>query len=509
MELIQYWRLIVQNRIVIGASTLIGLVIAAAITFTTTPLYESQAQIFVSTPASTLDISALATGSSFSQQRVKSYAQIINSPKTLEPVIQRLDLKMDAKTLNSMVTASAPLDTVLISLTITDTNPQRAAKIANAVADQFGITVGDLELHGIGIDSPVKVSTVKDAIPADSPASPKKVINLALGLLLGFGLGIGIASLRKLLDNTVKNEDDLLGTPLLAAIGFDEIADEKPLVTQIGRYAARTEAFRTLRTNLQFLNPDAHPQVIVMTSALPNEGKTTSSINLALSLAQAGAKVILVEADLRRPKVPLYLEMSSMSEGLSDLISGPKKLTPQGIKAMLHPYESTGLKVLLSGMIPPNPSELLSSKKFEELIDMLRKQFEYVIIDCPPLLPVTDAAIVSAKADGCVLIVHAGATKKPHFIGSRDAIKAVGSNILGVIINKIPESSLEYEYGYRYGYPRYYGANHRPYAKRGTEEGQYAPSADVLSRQALEDSFRHIKGQRFKEELKRQDNKKA
>ena len=509
MELIQYWRLIVQNRIVIGASTLVGLVIAAAITFTTTPLYESQAQIFVSTPASTLDISALATGSSFSQQRVKSYAQIINSPKTLEPVIQRLDLKMDAKTLSSMVTASAPLDTVLISLTITDTNPQRAAKIANAVADQFGITVGDLELHGIGIDSPVKVSTVKDAIPADSPASPKKVINLALGLLLGFGLGIGIASLRKLLDNTVKNEDDLLGTPLLAAIGFDEIADEKPLVTQIGRYAARTEAFRTLRTNLQFLNPDAHPQVIVMTSALPNEGKTTSSINLALSLAQAGAKVILVEADLRRPKVPLYLEMSSMSEGLSDLISGPKKLTPQGIKAMLHPYESTGLKVLLSGMIPPNPSELLSSKKFEELIDMLRKQFEYVIIDCPPLLPVTDAAIVSAKADGCVLIVHAGATKKPHFIGSRDAIKAVGSNILGVIINKIPESSLEYEYGYRYGYPRYYGANYQPYAKRGTEEGQYAPSADVLSRQALEDSFRHIKGQRFKEELKRQDNKKA
>ena len=280
-------------------------------------------------------------------------------------------------------------------------------------------------------------------------------------------------------------------------------------MTQIGRYAARTEAFRTLRTNLQFLNPDAHPQVIVMTSALPNEGKTTSSINLALSLAQAGAKVILVEADLRRPKVPLYLEMSSMSEGLSDLISGPKKLTPQGIKAMLHPYESTGLKVLLSGMIPPNPSELLSSKKFEELIDMLRKHFEYVIIDCPPLLPVTDAAIVSAKADGCVLIVHAGATKKPHFIGSRDAIKAVGSNILGVIINKIPESSLEYEYGYRYGYPRYYGANYRPYAKRGTEEGQYAPSADVLSRQALEDSFRHIKGQRFKEELKRQDNKKA
>jgi non-specific protein-tyrosine kinase len=509
MELIQYWRLIVQNRIVIGASTLVGLVIAGAITFTTTPLYESQAQIFVSTPASTLDISALATGSSFSQQRVKSYAQIINSPKTLEPVIERLNLKITPIELAKKITAIAPLDTVLISLSVRDFQPARAALIANSVAEQFGVTVADLELYGIGVDSPVKVSTVEDAFPANSPISPNKAINFALGIVLGFAVGIGLCSVRKSLDNTVKNENDLDGSPLLAAIGFDENADEKPLITQIGRYAARTEAFRTLRTNLQFLNPDAHPQVIVMTSALPNEGKTTSSINLALSLAQAGAKVILVEADLRRPKVPLYLEMSSMSEGLSDLISGPKKLTPQGIKAMLHPYESTGLKVLLSGMIPPNPSELLSSKKFEELIDMLRKQFEYVIIDCPPLLPVTDAAIVSAKADGCVLIVHAGATKKPHFIGSRDAIKAVGSNILGVIINKIPESSLEYEYGYRYGYPRYFGANYRPYAKRGTEEGQYAPSADVLSRQALEDSFRHIKGQRFKEELKRQDNRKA
>ena len=509
MELIQYWRLIVQNRIIIAASTMVGLIVAAAITFTTTPMYESQAQIFVSTPASTLDISALATGSSFSQQRVKSYAQIVNSPLTLNPVIDRLKLKMDATELGSMITASAPLDTVLISLTVTDTSPKRAAAIANAVAEQFGITVSDLELHGIGVDSPVKVSTVKDAIPASSPASPKKAINLALGLLLGFGLGIGLASLRKLLDNTVKNEDDLLGTPLLAAIGFDEIADEKPLVTQIGRYAARTEAFRTLRTNLQFLSPDAHPQVIVMTSALPNEGKTTSSINLALSLAQAGAKVVLVEADLRRPKVPLYLEMSSMSEGLSELISGPKKLTPQAIKTSLKAYENTGLKVLLSGKVPPNPAELLSSKKFEELVALLRKQFEYVIIDCPPLLPVTDAAIVSANADGCVLVVHAGVTKKPHFIGSRDAVKNVGSVILGVIINKIPESSLEYEYGYRYGYPRYYGANYRPYGKRGSEEGQYAPSADVLSRQALEENFRHIKGQRFKEELKRQDNKKA
>jgi non-specific protein-tyrosine kinase len=229
-------------------------------------------------------------------------------------------------------------------------------------------------LHGIGVDSPVKVSTVKQAIPASGPSSPKKSINFALGLLLGFGAGIGIASLRKILDNTVKNEDDLDGTPLLAAIGFDNMADEKPLITQAGRYAARTESFRTLRTNLQFLSPDDHPQVIAFTSAL------------------------------RRPKIPIYLEMSTMEPGLTELISGQKILNAANLKSLLKTESKSGLKVLLSGKVPPNPSELLGSHKFHQLIDLLRKQFEYVIIDCPPLLPVTDAAVVATKADGALVL---------------------------------------------------------------------------------------------------------
>jgi capsular exopolysaccharide synthesis family protein len=347
------------------------------------------------------------------------------------------------------------------------------------------------------------------AIPAEAPSNPKKSINFALGLLLGLGLGVGLASLRRLLDNTIKNEDDLDGAPLLAAIGFDDIANEKPLITQIGRYAARTEAFRTLRTNLQFLRPDAHPQVIVVTSALPNEGKTTTAINLALSLAQGGAKTVLIEADLRRPKVPIYLELSSKSLGMSELLSDQKKLTSVAVKKVLHSYESTGLQVLLSGKVPPNPSELLGSHHFEELIALLRKQFEYVIIDCPPLLPVTDAAIVAAKADGAILVIHAGVTKKPHFFGSQDAVKAVGSIILGVVLNKIPESTLEYEYGYRYGYPRYYGANYKPYSTKGAVDGRYAPRPDDLARIEREELFEHIKGKRFKEELKYQQDTKV
>ncbi len=257
MELLAYWRLLVQNRVLVLACTMLGFISSVVITHSIVPLYQSNAQLFVSTPAAALDISTLATGGSFSQQRVKSYAQIINSPMTLKPVIKKLELNLTPEQLAQQITSSAPLDTVLIYITVTDPDPLLAANIANAVTEQFGKTVAALELRGMGSDSIVKVSTVQNAIAATSPSSPKKSINYALGFLLGFGLGIGIASLRKLLDNTVKNEDDLSGTPLLAAVGFDKMADEKPLITQIGRYAARTEAFRTIRTNLQYLRPDA------------------------------------------------------------------------------------------------------------------------------------------------------------------------------------------------------------------------------------------------------------
>ena len=501
MELIAYWRLLIQNRILVGLCTLLGFIASVIITATTTPLYQSNAQLFVSTPAAALDISTLATGGSFSQQRVKSYAQIINSPMTLKPVIEKLELLLTPEELAKQITSSAPLDTVLIDITVTDPDPALAADIANAVTDQFGKTVAALELRGMGSDSIVKVSTVQNAIAATSPTSPKRSINYALGFLLGFGLGIGIASLRRLLDNSVKNEDDLTGTPLLAAVGFDNLADEKPLITQIGRYAARTEAFRTIRTNLQYLRPDSPPKVIVVTSALPNEGKTTSAMNLALSLSQAGSKVLLMEADLRRPKISIYMEFAAKATGLTEILSATKSISPQLLKKNIHRYEDSKLDVLPSGVVPPNPAELLASHRFDKLIAVLRKKYQYVIIDCPPLLPVTDAAIVSARVDGSILVVHAGVTKKPQFTGARDAMVTVGSSILGVILNMIPESSLEYEYGYRYGYPRYYGNHYLPYGSKKEAVTGYQPRQEDLNRIEREDSFQHIKGKRFKEEL--------
>jgi succinoglycan biosynthesis transport protein ExoP len=502
MEMIMFIRLLTQNKVIIFLSVILGFCISVALTVTATPLYRSEAQLFVSTPASSIDISALAIGSSFSQQRVKSYAEIINSPMTLEPVIKELSLNVSPEDLSDRISANAPADTVLITISVVDANPELAAKIANVTAAQFGRVASEIEMRNVDVDTPIKVSTVREAIPAGSPFAPKPSVNIVMGLILGFSLGLGIALLKRQLDNTVRDEDDLLGLPLLGAIGFDQSADEKPLITKLGRYAARTEAFRTLRTNIKYIIPSIPAKVIAITSALPGEGKSTTAINLCVSLAQGGSRTILVEADMRRSKVNTYLNMSAHKIGLSGLLSSKKKITPSLIRNSITKFEDKKLDILLAGKIPPNPAELLGSGAMKIIIAQLRQSYDYVIIDCPPVLPITDAAIVSSFVDGAIILIHAGKTKKPEFMGSRAALEAVGARIIGVVLNKIPVDKHGYNYGYRYAYSKSYGKTYGAATK-----DVYAPSLEDQYRLERDEFFERVAGKRFKEELRRESGK--
>ncbi|CAN2214214.1 Exopolysaccharide synthesis protein [Candidatus Nanopelagicaceae bacterium] len=497
MELLIYWRLLLGNKYLIAGTTLTCLVVSIFLAHSSEKVYQSDAQLFVSTPANTLDISALATGSSFSQQRVKSYAQIINSPLTLKPVIEELELGVTPEQLSGQISAVAPLDTVLISLSVKDANSDKAALIANSVAQQFAVVAEDLEMNNSFTGAPVKVSTVRYATANPNPISPNKKLYYLLGLLIGFALGFSIAGLRKILDTTVKNSDDLFGMSLLAAIGFDASADERPLITKLGRYAARTEAFRTLRTNLKYIIPSIPAKVVAITSSLPNEGKSTTAINLAISFCQGGNSVILIEADMRRPKISNYLEIStSLKGGLSEILLGTKKISPAILKESIDNYQGTDLRIIHSGKIPGNPSELLGGERFDQLIALLRKSYDYVIVDCPPLLPVADAAIISTRVDGVIILVHAGKTRKNELLGARAAIESVGASILGVVLNKIPENVRGYKYGYTYGYSKQYGNSYQP-----NFQSEYAPNQDELYRIEREDFFERIAGKRFRQEL--------
>jgi len=491
MDLKDFYHLILRNLKVIVVATFLGIFAAAGITYSQTPIYQADIQLFVSTPSSALDIGALAQGSSFSQQRVISYAQIINGPDTLNPVIQSLHLPYSEQSLAKQVKATAPLNTVLIDVTVSDPNPQRAADIANAIGKQFSSTASSLESSGGS--STVKVSMVKSAIAPTKPASPKKTLNILLGIILGFGLGIGLSILRQIFDNTIKNDLDLGELPLLAAIGFDEDAETKPLVTDLGRYAVRAEAFRSLRTNIQFLKTEKPIQIITLSSSLPGEGKTTTSVNLAISMAQSGLKVLYIEGDLRRPRSSKYLKIVPGTAGFTDILAGRVAvLNQKSVNELVVDWGSDGLKFLPSGNIPPNPAELLNSDYLNQFFNLLRTMYDYVIIDSPPLLPVTDAAILAKKSDGVILVARAGKTRVGQFKGSKDSLNAVGATILGGVLNMIPLAARDYDnYGYRYGYAYGYHRKYGGYSARksGKSYGKEYGESEHLPQAVMEAKF--------------------
>lgn len=467
MDLLDFYRLVVRNFLIIVFTTVLGLGGAYFITERQTPMYTATIQLFISTPATDGDLGALIQGSGFSAQRVKSYAQIINGPQTLLPVKEQLGIKQSYQELASRVKASAPLDTVLLNVSVMDESGERAASIANAIGRQFSLTANELEVENAAANETIKVTMVKTATVPTTPSSPRPLINLLLGVLIGLGLGLAIGLIRQVFDSTIKNEDDLGETPLLAAIGFDKSAVKLPLITKISRYAPRTEAFRHLRTNIQYAQDGKAPRVIAVTSAIPNEGKTSTSINLAISLANAGLRTCFVEADLRRPKASKYLEMNRENLGLADYLQKAQSVNSISLSPYLHSWGENGLQIIPSGATPENPAELLEGQALTRLVGDLRDSFDYVIFDTPPALPVADAAIIASRTDGVIVVIKAGETKRNQFQGVCDSIQSVGSRVFGAVINMIPASRSYDNYGYRYGYgysgSYRYSRKYRPY----------------------------------------------
>ena len=451
LDISDYLRVLRKRWRLILACTLLATSAAALATFAATPLYRAQAQLFVSTsqPADQ-NVSGLNQGGQFAQQRVKSYANIINSPQVTEPVIGKLDLNITPRALARKISASAPLDTVLINVSVTDESPDQARRIANAVAEQFTGVAAALETPVSSVTSPVKVSVVRPADTPIAPVSPRPKLNLALGLLVGLVTGVGGGLLRETLDTTVKSlaeAQEQASTSALGVIAFDPDAVKRPLIVHTDPHSPRAEAFRQLRTNLQFIDIDREPKSIVITSSVASEGKSTTTCNLAISLAQAGVRVALVEGDLRRPKLMEYLGLDG-SVGVTSVLIGRSSLDD----ALQH-WGGENLTVLGSGPPPPNPSELLSSHGMRELIRALEDRFDLVLIDAPPLLPVTDASILTTIASGAVLIVRHASTKRDQVKRSCESIGAVGGRLLGVVLNMAPTKGPDaYSYGYGYGY---------------------------------------------------------
>lgn len=450
MELREYATILMKNWVLIVVASILGIAAGAGFSLLATPEYQSRTQLYVSVRSGSGTTSELAQGATFSRQIVNSYVDVVTSGVVLEPVVEKLGLEMTASQLATYITAASPSDTALINITATSPSPEQAAEIANEVGESFkNVVQTELEPDSDTGTSPINLTTVQTANTPTSAVSPNIPMNIVLGLLVGFALGVGIAVLRTVLDtriHSLKDVEEVTDKPLLGGVLEDPEAKKNPLVMQSRPQSPNAEAYRAFRTNLQFLNVDEHSSIFVVTSPNPGEGKSTSCINLALALAEAGSRVALVEADLRLPKISKYLNMEG-GAGLTDVLIGNA-----GLNDVLQRWGRTQLHVLPAGRIPPNPSELLNSSALTKVLDELDEGFDYVIIDAPPILAATDAAVIGHDKAGVLVVVASGLTTRPELEAAIQALHNAGSNMLGVVVTMLPaKSAAGYGYG-KYGY---------------------------------------------------------
>lgn len=453
MDLRDYLRILRHNVILVISATLLGLLAGGAASVLVKPTYTSETQLFVAIQSSG-SVTDLQQGNTFSQARVQSYVKTVATPVVLQPAIDSLGLDLTADELSRRVSATTDLNTVLIKITVADDSPVQAAATAQAVANSLIKAVDGLEKPKTGGSSPVSLSIITPAEAPSAPSAPNTRLNLLLGLVIGLALGIGAAVLRSTLDTRIRGEADLrqvTTAPLLGRIAFDGDAARNPLLTQAAPQSQRAESYRQLRTNLQFANISGRAQTVLISSSLPGEGKSTTAANLAIALAQAGQSVCLIDADLRRPMISEYLGLDR-NAGLTTALVGAVD-----VNDVLQPWGDDNLYVLTSGQIPPNPSELLGSEEMKDLISRLELVFNAVIIDAPPLLPVTDAAVLSQHVGGVVVVVGAQKLRQQDLKKSLDALEMVDAKIMGVILNRVPGKGPD---AYAYGY---YGNDYSPH----------------------------------------------
>lgn len=436
-----WWLIVLLTALCLGA--------AGAATVRATTTYSTTVTMVVTSAGTSDSTLAAYQGNLLSAQRVKSYADLLTSERIAGAVISRLGLADSPAALASRISAVAVPDTVLLRATVSDQAPRRAQEIADAVGAEFSAAVDQIEAPAPGAPPTVKVSVWEPAKLPISPVSPRPVRNIGLGLLLGLLLGAGAAVLRSTLDTTLRTAADVreaVDLPVLGTIGFDPDCARRPLIVQGRADAPRAEALRELRTNLQFVDVDDPPRSIVMTSCVRGEGKTTTAANLAITLTQAGSRVLLIDGDLRRPALAEQLGIEG-AVGLTSVLVGAAELDD-----VVQPWGDGRLEVLPSGPLPPNPSELLGSKGMAGLLKRLEAGYDLVLIDAPPLLPVTDAAVLAAVAGGVLVVTRARRTRREQLQRATQALQAVDARLLGIVLNMLPTRGPDaYRYGYGYG----------------------------------------------------------
>lgn len=416
------------------AAALIGGLIALGMSLLTTPTYQAQIQFYVTVAGGESAASAAYQGSLGAQQRVQSYAALVKSADIAQQVVEESGVDRTADEIASATSASADTETVLLRLDVTDSEPQVALDVASAFGEVLPRTINELETPEGDGPALAKLTVVDPPSLPTEPVAPRTTQNVGIGTILGLILGAALALLVSVLDRRVKTTaqlETISQAPVVGAIPFRKSEDKQEgsehIVPFRDGHSPAAEAFRRLRTNLQFLKVDNPPRVFVLTSSVPAEGKSESAVNLSLALAESGNRILLVEADLRRPRVVTYMAMPD-TVGLTNVLSGQAEF-----RDVVQETRYRGVDLLACGPLPPNPSELLASEVAKNLFEDLRDQYDYVIIDSPPLLPVTDGALLAGITDGALLVVRTQRTTTDQLQQAVDNLDKADATLLGVV----------------------------------------------------------------------------
>ncbi|MFV0633670.1 polysaccharide biosynthesis tyrosine autokinase [Demequina sp.] len=455
MELSDYARVLRTHWIAITLFTLAGALLAFGWTLTQTKVYTANASAIITTGVSQ-DLGTAMIGDNYAKSRVKSYVDIAESRTVAEYAIAELGLDTTPQALVGKISVSNPLDTAVLRVTAEAGTPEDARALAEAWVDGMILSVEVLENDAESAEdlpatstSVVGLRTLDSAVLPSFPTFPNTKLSVALGILVGGALGVAYALVRGAVDRrlrtpaSIEKEFDL---PVIGTVPSDKAIASKGATAPSTDFAT-VESIREVRTNLQFMDVDNPPRIIVVTSSLPGDGKSTIIIRLAQAIAESGQPVVLVDADLRRPRLADYLGLVP-GIGLTDVLVGRATLDD-----VLQPYGPTGLLTVLgAGTVPPNPSELLGSTTMRATLGALDPR-AIILIDTPPLIPVTDAAILTARTDGALVVVRAGKTTIDLLDRALMSLDKVKGRALGVILNNVSRKGpYRPYYGYEYEY---------------------------------------------------------
>lgn len=429
------------------AFALVGALVAFVITRNEPPMYQAIGRVLV---LGQVEASALSVTP---DEIISTDAALMTQTSLLQKVIEDLGLNTTPEKLATEVTVAQEGKTELIDVTVTVTSPTDAAAIANAIITEFVNSTASQSVPTATQQQPAvkPIQVASAALPPPAPLASHRLTAIALGGFGGLLVGVMLALLMQYLDQGLMTEEDVrerLGLPTLAVIpAFGANASGG---RQRHQTALAAEAYRRLRTNLMFSSLDTQMRSMVVTSVRAGEGKTRTSANLAVVMAAAGERVLLVDADLRKPMQHRVFGQP-LQHGTSEFLLNTARAGSEASNGW-RPTKYENLSLLTAGVIPPNPSELLASKTTVAALRGLEHQFDLVIVDTPPAQLVTDALSVAASTSATVLVVEAGRTDAQQAKRSIEALRAVGANVIGVVLNKARRRSLaSYSYYYYYG----------------------------------------------------------